>query len=104
MTVYLCSPRESTNTRAGLSMHGHRPQLLKGQKAAVLALLLKHRGQWVPAYKLAAIALQYSARIRELRTAGFDIDNKPERVNGKVHGSFQLVAWPGETCEVSGGR
>jgi Helix-turn-helix domain len=80
---------------------GHQPQLFTGQKGRILALLLARRGTWVPAYELSAIALQYSARIKELRDAGFAVQNQTERVGRQVHGSFRLVACPGETAEVS---
>jgi hypothetical protein len=72
-----------------------------GQKAAILQLLLDNRGQWVPAYRLARTALQYSARVREIRSAGYIIENKTERVGRQVRGAFRLVSCPGEATEVS---
>lgn len=75
-----------------ITLRGHQPHLFTGQKAAVLNLLLKHRGDWVPAYRLAELALQYSARVKELRDAGYV--NRTERVGGKVHGAFRLVSCP----------
>ncbi len=63
-----------------VSLHGNRPKTFTGQQDAVLTLLLAHRGKWVPAYRLAAIALQNSARIKELRDAGYLIENRTERV------------------------
>jgi hypothetical protein len=77
-------------------LRGHRPGLFKGQKADILNLLLENRGNWVPAYKLAALALQYSSRVKTIRDAGYRVENKTERVGGKVHGAFRLVACPGE--------
>jgi hypothetical protein len=53
-------------------------------------------GQWVPAYELAELALQYCARInairKKLKVAGDseEIQNKTERVNGQVHGSYRI--------------
>jgi hypothetical protein len=86
------------------SIHGHQPLLFKGQKAAILDLLLKNKGRWAPAYTLAGVALQYSARVKELRDAGHTIENKTERHGRLMHGSFRLVACPGEAGEQSGGR
>ena len=86
------------------SLHGHQFKTSAGQKGAVLNLLLSHRGRWVPVYLLAALALQYGARIKKLRDAGYVIENRPTRVGKQVHGAFRLVACPGKTCEVSGGR
>lgn len=77
-------------------LYGHRPEVFTGQKAAVLELLLSHREQWVPAYKLAGLALQYNARVKELRDAGYVIQNRTARVGKQVHGSFRLLACPGE--------
>ena len=84
------------------SLSGHQPLLFKGQKAAILGLLLSSRGQWVPSYSLSAIALQYSARVKELRAAGYPIENQTTRHGRRVHGSFRLVALPDETAELNG--
>lgn len=84
------------STSQQISLHGHRPQTFIGQKGAVLNLLLSHREEWVPAYRLAALALQYGARIKELRDAGYVIENRTTRVDKQVHGSFRLMACPGE--------
>jgi len=45
---------------------------------------------WLPAPALARISVQYSARIYELRRAGWIISNKVVMVNGKKDGSFRL--------------
>ena len=79
-----------------IQFRGHQPSTFKGQKQAILDVLVAHKGRWVPAYVLAAIALQYSARIKELRDAGYVIENRTRRVGRKVHGSFRLVSCPGE--------
>jgi hypothetical protein len=63
----------STEYLASLSLRGHKPLLFKGQKFAILDLLLRNRGQWVPAYVLAGVALQYSSRIFSLRREGYQI-------------------------------
>jgi len=93
-----------TENQVKRSLHGHQPKTFAGQKGAILDLLLSHRGRWVPVHLLAALARQYSARIKELRDAGYVIENRATRVGKQVHGAFRLVACPGETCEVSGGR
>ena len=81
------------------TMHGHQPVLFTTQKAEILDLLLKNRERWIPAYSLSAVALQYGARVKELRDAGYEIENKTERQGRQVHGSFRLVACPGEPSE-----
>lgn len=60
------------------------------QRTAILYLLQAAQPGWVPAPALARISLQYSARIFELRRAGWLISNKVISVNGKKHGSFRL--------------
>jgi hypothetical protein len=60
-------------------------------------LLRSRYGQWIPAYELADIALQYCARVngirRKLRRSGDRerIENKTEHVRGQVHGSYRIV-------------
>jgi len=85
-----------TAAQTVIHFSGHQPQLFTGQRGRILALLLAHRGNWEPAFKLSAIALQYSARIKELRDAGYVIENRVQRVGRQVHGSFRLVSCPGE--------
>jgi hypothetical protein len=69
----------------------------KSQAGKIEALLRSRYGQWVPAYELAGVALQYCARInairRELRRAGDRerIENKTEWVKGQCHGSYRIV-------------
>jgi len=62
----------------------------KSQRQQILKLLLDARGQWVPAPTLAAISLQYSARVRELRLDGWRIDNRCPVVRGVKRGEFRL--------------
>lgn len=61
------------------------------QRGRILHLLESRRGEWVPSYELSDIALQYGARVLELRRAGYQIENKAQHVNGEVHGAFRLV-------------
>jgi hypothetical protein len=60
-------------------------------------LLRSRYGQWIPAYELSDLALQYCARIngirRKLRRAGDRerVENKTEWVNSQCHGSYRIV-------------
>jgi hypothetical protein len=60
------------------------------QRDRILNLLVAAHGGEVPSYELAKIALQYNARVKELRALGHVIRNRTERVNGQVHGYFRL--------------
>lgn len=91
--------REKSTPNVPDQLHGRCPGLFKGQKAALLALLLAHEGERVPCYDLANEALQYSARVKELRDAGYVIENRKLRHGRQVHGAFRLVACPGEPSE-----
>lgn len=77
---------QSSNTSAFLT-----------QAEKIEALLRSRYGQWIPAYELAALGLQYCARIngirRKLRRAGDRerIENKTEWVKGQCHGSYRIV-------------
>jgi hypothetical protein len=96
MPVFSESIFKSTKNHADGALLGHRPELFIGQKAKFLSALLQHKGEWIPAYRLASIALQYNARVKELRDAGYATENRIERVGRQVHGSFRLVSGPGE--------
>lgn len=61
------------------------------QRDRILALLKSRAGKWISSYELAGIALQYDARVLELRRMGHDIENRAQHVNGQVHGAFRLV-------------
>lgn len=67
------------------------------QAEKIEALLRSRYGQWIPAYELSDLALQYCARVngirRKLRRAGDRerIENKTEWVNGQCHGSYRIV-------------
>lgn len=88
-------------TERAVILRGHQPATFKGQKRAILDALLARRSEWIPAYTLAHIALQYCARVKELRDCGYVIENRIERVGRQVHGAFRLVSCPGEATEVS---
>lgn len=66
------------------------------QSEKIENLLRSRYGQWVPAYELSDLALQYCARInalrKKLRAAGDveEIQNKTEHVQGQVHGSYRI--------------
>lgn len=67
------------------------------QADKIEALLRSRYGQWIPAYELSDLALQYCARINSIRKklarAGDRerIENKTERVNGQCHGSYRIA-------------
>ena len=61
------------------------------QRQQILQLLQEREGQWVPLYEILPLAAQYSARIHELRTEGYEIKNRTEHRNGAVHSWFRLV-------------
>jgi hypothetical protein len=88
---------------APISVHGHRPELFTGQRGAILRLLLDNRGIWVPVFRLSALALQYNARVKELRDAGYTIENRTSRRGKQVLGEFRLTACPGETPSLFAG-
>jgi hypothetical protein len=68
--------------------HGAR----KNQRQQILDKLIA-AGTWVPAPELAAVSLQYSARIRELRLDGCAIENRVKIVRGQKLGEFRLKSW-----------
>jgi hypothetical protein len=65
--------------------HGAR----KNQRQQILDKLLSS-GTWVPAPELAAVSLQYSARVRELRLDGYAIENRVRNTGGRKVGEFRL--------------
>lgn len=62
----------------------------KNQRQRILDLLLAAGGSEVPSVALSRISLQYGARVKELRSAGHNIENRTERARGKVCGFFCL--------------
>ena len=72
-----------------------RPPSADSQCGRILKLLTDANGAWVPTPKLLKLAAQYSARVRELRLAGYEIENRTQMINGERHGWFRLpVAAP----------
>lgn len=63
----------------------------KTQCDRILAVLVEANGAWVPCYELAALALQYAARVHALRKSGYRIENKVTIVDGRKHGSYRLI-------------
>jgi len=63
------------------------------QEARILRFLERRKG-WVPAPELAAISLQYCARIAGLRRAGYDIENRLEIRDGVRHGFYRVKQQP----------
>ena len=64
----------------------------QAQREEMLAFFKARPNQWIPVYEVARIALQYNARIKELRNLGYHIENKLiEVVNGKRHTAFRYV-------------
>ncbi|MFI5056903.1 MAG: hypothetical protein ACHQLQ_01850 [Candidatus Acidiferrales bacterium] len=67
------------------------------QAEKIESLLRSRYGQWIPAYELSDLALQYCARIAAIRknlARSGDrerIENKTEWVNGQCHGSYRIA-------------
>jgi hypothetical protein len=67
------------------------------QAGKIEQLLRSRYGQWIPAYELSDLALQYCARINSIRKklnrAGDRerIENKTEHARGQVHGSYRIA-------------
>ena len=61
------------------------------QKEKIKALFLSHQNKEIPCFVLANIALQYGARILELRREGMNIINRTQAVNGQKHSWFKYV-------------
>jgi len=66
----------------------------RNQRQRILDRLLEARGSEVPSFELSRISLQYGARVKELREAGFRIVNRVEHHDGKVFGFFRLELGP----------
>jgi hypothetical protein len=66
----------------------------KSQREQIYSLLKERAGQWVPAYELARLALQYGTRVFELRQAGAVISNKTEHHRGQILSWFRLELPP----------
>jgi len=72
------------------------PENAKTQRSKILRLLIEARGSWVPSPEIADCALQYNARLFELRRLGFLIENKTETdpETGVRRSWFRLVSSP----------
>lgn len=68
-----------------------RPPNANSQCGRILKLLTDAKGAWVPMPELMKLAAQYSARVKELRSAGFAIENRTETINHERHGWFRLL-------------
>jgi hypothetical protein len=62
----------------------------KTQRQRIYNLLKSHPGGWVASYLLSEIALQYNARLFELRAAGALISNRREYHGEKVLSWYRL--------------
>lgn len=63
----------------------------KSQRGAILALLIQAHGNWIGLPEIAACAMQYNARLWELRRLGFKIENRIRDVGGVRHSWFRLI-------------
>lgn len=79
-----------------MQSHGNTSRFAT-QSEKIENLLRSRYGEWFPCYELAAIALQYCARINAIRKrllANGDrerIENRIERLNGKCYGSYRIA-------------
>ena len=71
-----------------------RPPNAESQAGRILKLLIDANGEWIPLLEIFKVAKQYSARIFELRAAGFAIENRIEAVDGVRHSWFRLPVAP----------
>lgn len=72
-------------------VRGVNPASAKTQRQKVLEVLVAARGSEVPSYSLSRIALQYNARLKELRRAGLYIVSRTVWRDGKRLGFFRLL-------------
>jgi hypothetical protein len=84
-----------------MSYHQPSPALRskrKTQRQRVLDCLLAAHGRPVPSYELAKIALQYNARLKELRALGFMVtSHETTATDGTRHTAFSLdLGFPAE--------
>src|SRR5690348_1822144 len=75
----------------GIRMHRESKGERRSQRQRILDLLVRARGAEVTSRALAAVSLQYGARVRELRELGFQIVNRTETHGRMRHGFFKLV-------------
>jgi hypothetical protein len=60
------------------------------QREKIFNLLKSRAGTWVPCYEIAGLALQYSARLKEIRDSGTVLHNKIQWVDGIRHSWFMM--------------
>lgn len=63
----------------------------KTQRGQILARLIEAGNRGVPSFEMGGIALQYSARVKELRDLGHRIVCDVKVVNGQRRGTFRLI-------------
>lgn len=84
-----------TNTTISGAAQAGPPQNAKTQRAAILRLMIEARVGWVASPEIAERALQYHARLFELRKLVFVIENKTETDETRVRRSwFPLISSP----------
>lgn len=70
--------------------------------------IIRHRleaqpGQWVSAWDLAQLCIEYKRPIWQLRHQdNLNIENRTERVRGKVHGYYRLMPAPAQSAPEPG--
>jgi hypothetical protein len=69
-----------------------------------LQLLLRRKGQWVEAGRLARITLQYRMHLKEYRDKGYVIESRTARLNGRSRLWFRLTRSPGDPVLAGGER
>jgi hypothetical protein len=73
------------------------------QRNRILDLLKTRSPEWVPAFEVAAIALQYNTRLKELRKVGHSVENKTERCHGTIRSWFRLAPQSGAPAPAPSG-
>lgn len=67
------------------------------QTDKIRQMFIERAGQQIPAFELAAISLQYNARIWELRREGFEIINSTQkRTDGTIYSWYRHPAPKGQ--------
>jgi hypothetical protein len=64
------------------------------QRSKILGLLIDAHGGWISLPEIADCAVQYNARIYELRRLGFGIENRISEVDGVRKSWFRLKSIP----------
>lgn len=91
--------------RESLDVSYNPPMNAKNQAAKILKLLIEAKGQYVPLPRILDLRIsQYSARIRELRLAGFNIENKTENVGKERRSWFRLVLNDNAASNLAAGK